>query len=83
MADDRLGQPAAHHQGLGYPSVASWRLIPQLAPSTVILLDNRGVGRSDVPKSAFTIADMAADAAAVIKRPRWGRCTWWDSQWVG
>ena len=78
------GSPLLIIQGLGYPSVASWRLIPQLATRhTVILLDNRGVGRSDVPKSAFTIADMAADAAAVIEAAALGPVHWWDSQWVG
>ena len=67
------GSPVLIIQGLGYPSVASWRLVPQLATRhTVILLDNRGVGRSDVPKSAFTIADMAADAAAVIEEAALG-----------
>ena len=42
------GSPLLIIQGLGYPSVASWRLVPQLATRhTVILLDNRGVGRSE------------------------------------
>jgi 3-oxoadipate enol-lactonase len=31
-----------------------------------ITMDNRGIGRSDVPRRAFTISDMADDAVAVL-----------------
>lgn len=62
------GSPLLLLQGLGYPSDASWRILPALcARHTVVLVDNRGVGRSDVPEDSFTIADMAGDAAAVIE----------------
>ncbi|MDN5761663.1 MAG: long-chain-fatty-acid--CoA ligase [Microlunatus sp.] len=62
------GSPLMIVQGLGYNIQASWRLLPELSTRhTLLLLDNRGVGRSDVPKELFTIADMAADAAAVIE----------------
>lgn len=55
-------------QGLGYPSDASWRILPALATQhRVIILDNRGVGRSDSPASSWTIETMAADAAAVLE----------------
>jgi pimeloyl-ACP methyl ester carboxylesterase len=33
----------------------------------VILLDNRGVGASDVPEDGYTIRRMAEDAAAVLR----------------
>lgn len=60
------GDPVLIIQGLGYPSDASWRVVPQLAERhTVLLLDNRGTGRSEVPTAAFSILDMA-HAAAVI-----------------
>lgn len=62
------GTPVLIIQGLGYSSDASWRLLPDLsARHTVLVVDNRGVGRSEVPSKPFTIADMAADAAAVIE----------------
>lgn len=62
------GSPLLIIQGLGYSSDASWRLLPALsARHTVLNLDNRGVGRSDVPEDPFTIEDMAADAAAVVE----------------
>lgn len=55
-------------QGLGYPSDASWRLLPGLSlRHTVIQFDNRGVGRSDVGDRDFEIGDLAADAIAVIE----------------
>jgi 3-oxoadipate enol-lactonase len=53
--------------GLGYPSSAGHRTRPVLASKyRTIALDNRGVGRSDQPPGAYTIAQMAADAAAVL-----------------
>ncbi|GGG48685.1 alpha/beta hydrolase fold protein [Kocuria dechangensis] len=62
------GSPLLLIQGLGYPSDASWRILPALAAQhTVILLDNRGTGRSDVPERPWIIADMARDAAVAIE----------------
>lgn len=61
------GDPVLIIQGLGYPSDASWRVLPKLSERhTVLLLDNRGTGRSAVPSEAFSIQDMAHDAAAAI-----------------
>ena len=61
------GSPLMIVQGIGYPSDASWRLIPKLdSKHRVLSFDNRGVGRSDVPVVPFSIEDMADDAAAVI-----------------
>jgi 3-oxoadipate enol-lactonase len=62
------GTPLLIIQGLGYPSDASWRLLPRLRERhTVLLVDNRGVGRSDVPAGDVSIEEMAADAAAVVE----------------
>ena len=53
--------------GLGYPSDMWHRTQPVLAARyRTIALDNRGVGRSDVPPGPYPIAVMAADAAAVL-----------------
>lgn len=62
------GSPLLLIQGLGYPSDANWRITPELATRhTVILMDNRGVGRSSSPNKPWTIESMAADAAAVLE----------------
>lgn len=74
------GSPLLLIQGLGYPSDANWRIVPDLAAHhTVIEIDNRGVGRSDVPPATptapedrLTIEQMAADAAAVIEEASLG-----------
>src|SRR4051795_13001529 len=53
--------------GLGLPGAAWWRTVPVLARSArVITFDNRGSGRSDSPSGPYSIADMAADAVAVL-----------------
>src|SRR3989475_2811405 len=53
--------------GLGYPSVMWYRTRPVLAPRyRTLVLDNRGVGRSDTPPGPYPIALMASDAAAVL-----------------
>ena len=62
------GTPVLIIQGLGYPSDASWRLLPGLLTRhTVIVMDNRGAGRSSVPKEQWGVEAMAADAGAVIE----------------
>ena len=62
------GSPLLIIQGIGYPSDASWRLLPGLLTRhTVIAMDNRGVGRSSVPDEQWGIEDMAADAEAVLR----------------
>ncbi|HJQ25353.1 MAG TPA: alpha/beta fold hydrolase [Blastocatellia bacterium] len=62
------GEPLLMIMGLGY-SLEMWgRIVPALAEHyRVIVFDNRGVGRSDVPAGPYTIAGMAADAAAVMR----------------
>lgn len=57
--------------GLGLPAAAWWRTFPILARSLrVIAFDNRGSGRSDRPPGPYSIADMAADAVAMLGAAR-------------
>ena len=61
------GPPVLLVMGLGLPGDAWWRTIPVLAGAfEVISFDNRGSGRSDRPAGPLSIADMAADAVAVL-----------------
>jgi 3-oxoadipate enol-lactonase len=61
------GEPLLLIMGLGYPSVMWFRTRPLLANKyRTIALDNRGVGRSDVPPGPYSISLMASDAAAVL-----------------
>jgi 3-oxoadipate enol-lactonase len=61
------GTPVLLIMGLGYPSQMWHRTRPLLAERyRTIALDNRGVGRSDVPPGPYPIAVMAADAAAAL-----------------
>src|SRR5271168_389948 len=61
------GPPVLLIMGLGYPSCMWHRTQPVLAEQyQTIALDNRGVGRSDVPPGPYPIALMASDAAAVL-----------------
>jgi 3-oxoadipate enol-lactonase len=66
--DERsVGQPVLLIMGLGYPSDMWWRTRPALdSRYRTIVLDNRGVGRSDVPPGPYPIALMASDAVAVL-----------------
>jgi pimeloyl-ACP methyl ester carboxylesterase len=61
------GEPIALVMGLGCSSSMWFRLAPRLARSyRVIVLDNRGVGRSRADADIHTIPDMAHDLAAVL-----------------
>jgi 3-oxoadipate enol-lactonase len=61
------GTPVLLIMGLGYPSQMWHRTRPLLVECyRTIALDNRGVGRSDIPPGPYPIAVMAADAAAVL-----------------
>ena len=61
------GDPLLLIMGLGYTHEMWHRTQPVLASRyRTIVFDNRGVGRSDVPPGPYTIAQMAADAAAVL-----------------
>jgi 3-oxoadipate enol-lactonase len=61
------GQPLLLIHGLGY---ARWGWQPVLdglaARYQVVLFDNRGIGESDRPPGAYTAAEMAEDAVAVL-----------------
>jgi pimeloyl-ACP methyl ester carboxylesterase len=61
------GEPVLLIMGLGSNAYGWYRTIPWLAERyEVIAFDNRGTGRSDVPEGAYSIVQMAADAAAVL-----------------
>ncbi len=61
------GEPVLLIMGLTYPSDMWHRSRPVLAARfRTIALDNRGIGRSDVPPGPYPIAVMASDAAAVL-----------------
>ena len=62
------GPPLVLIMGLGYTSEMWHRMLPAFAREyRTIIFDNRGVGRSSVPVKPYTVADMAADAAAVME----------------
>jgi pimeloyl-ACP methyl ester carboxylesterase len=61
------GAPLLLIMGLGYPAHAWYRTRPVLAEKyRTIALDNRGVGRSEMPAGPYPIPLMASDAAAVL-----------------
>ena len=61
------GEPLLLLMGLGYPSDMWYRSRPVLAERyRTVVIDNRGVGRSDMPTGPYPIALMASDAAAVL-----------------
>jgi pimeloyl-ACP methyl ester carboxylesterase len=61
------GVPLLLIQGLGYTADMWFRVLPGLARERrVIRFDNRGVGRSDVPPTPWTIADLVADTVQVL-----------------
>jgi pimeloyl-ACP methyl ester carboxylesterase len=61
------GEPILLIMGLGWASPMWHRSRPLLSLRyRTIALDNRGVGRSDVPPGPYPIALMASDAAAVL-----------------
>ncbi len=61
------GPPVLLVMGLGISATGWWRTVPVLAEGfRVISFDNRGVGRSDHPAGPYSVAEMAADAVAVL-----------------
>lgn len=65
--EEGAGEPLLLVMGLGYSHEMWHRSRPVLgARFRLILFDNRGVGKSDVPAGPYSIGQMAADAAAVL-----------------
>jgi pimeloyl-ACP methyl ester carboxylesterase len=61
------GVPVLLVMGLGSNAYGWYRTVPWLSERhQVIALDNRGTGRSDVPAGPYSLAQMAADVAAVL-----------------
>ncbi len=61
------GEPLLLIMGLAYPSDMWYRSRPVLGKKfRTIVIDNRGVGRSDVPPGPYPIPVMASDALAVL-----------------
>jgi pimeloyl-ACP methyl ester carboxylesterase len=61
------GEPVLAIMGLSFPLEMWHRTAPVLSRKfRVILFDNRGVGRSDVPRGPYLIRRMASDAARVL-----------------
>ena len=61
------GEPLLFVHGLGYDR-RGWGPLPQLLSKDfeVVVFDNRGVGESDVPEGPYSVAQLAADAIAVL-----------------
>lgn len=69
--EEGSGAPLLLIMGLGWPSQAWHRLRPVLSEKyRTIALDNRGVGKSEVPAGPYSIPQMASDAAAVLNAAR-------------
>jgi pimeloyl-ACP methyl ester carboxylesterase len=62
-----IGPPVLLVHGLGYDH-HGWGPLPALLDENfrLLLLDNRGVGESDAPEGPYTVAELAADALAVL-----------------
>jgi 3-oxoadipate enol-lactonase len=69
--EEGSGAPLLLIMGLGWTAHAWYRSRPVLSQKyRTIVLDNRGVGRSEVPAGPYSIAQMASDAAAVLNAAR-------------
>jgi pimeloyl-ACP methyl ester carboxylesterase len=61
------GPPILLIMGLSFTLEMWFRVVPYLTKSyRTILFDNRGIGRSDVPRGPYTIRTLARDAEAVL-----------------
>jgi 3-oxoadipate enol-lactonase len=52
--------------GLSFTHEMWFRILPALSDYRLLLFDNRGMGRSEVPRGPYSIAQMARDARAVL-----------------
>jgi 3-oxoadipate enol-lactonase len=53
--------------GLSFTHEMWFRILPWMTPGyRVIVFDNRGMGRSEVPKGLYSIPQMASDARAIL-----------------
>lgn len=60
------GPPVLLIMGLSFTHEMWYRTLPGLTGYRAILFDNRGMGRSSVPKGPYRIQQMARDADAVL-----------------
>jgi len=61
------GPPVLLIMGLSFTLEMWFRVVPRLTKSyRVILFDNRGIGKSDVPTGPYTMRMLASDAEAVL-----------------
>jgi len=61
------GPPLLLIMGLGANATAWWKQVPAFSERyRVIAFDNRGAGRSEKPMGAYSIRQMADDAAALM-----------------
>src|SRR5437868_6273715 len=62
------GPPVLLIMGLSFTHEMWFRVLPSLASQyRVIVFDNRGMGRSDVPRGPYSIPQMARDARAILQ----------------
>jgi pimeloyl-ACP methyl ester carboxylesterase len=74
---DGSGEPLVLVCGLSQPaSTWAFSILPGLVSAgyRVITFDNRGVAPSDAPPAPYTVADLAADTAALIEHLDLGPC---------
>jgi pimeloyl-ACP methyl ester carboxylesterase len=62
------GYPVLLIQGLGYPSGMWFMQVPALSRRfRTMVMDNRGVGKSEKPDEEYTVGRMASDAAGLLR----------------
>ncbi|HEY1740479.1 MAG TPA: alpha/beta hydrolase [Acidimicrobiia bacterium] len=72
---DGSGRPLLFLNGSGSTLEGSKLLIdPFRARCDVLAHDQRGLGRTTIPPGQYTMADYAADAAALLDHVGWGTC---------